>query len=169
MKKLHLSVISLSLCLILGFGSLAAQKGKKKEPKTTFNVFVIAGTATPGVTWLLASGDCKGEAEGSNLGAQFPLNCNPVVANLILKQISLNRKSTGLHIFFRDASSGEHYQTDDISLPPEAVVDLESYTDFDVRVNQVVPIRAEHKGKPGTGMVIAEIGVGTVQYRAQTP
>jgi len=178
MKKLHLSVISLCLCLILGVGSLAAQKGKKKEPKTTFNVSVIAGTITlsPGVPWLLASGDCKGEAEGSNLEARFPLldKCAPVVVvgNLRLKllqiSLSITRKSTRLNIFFRD-EFGDHYQSDDISLPPEAVVDLASYTDFDVQVNQEVSIRAEHKGKPGTGTEAAVIGVGTVEYRAQTP
>jgi len=169
MKKLHLSIISLGLCLFLGFGSLAAQKGKKKEPKTTFDVSVVMGEGDPSpAEWLVTAVGCEGEAEGSNLGAQFPLNCLPVVANLRLKQISLNRKSTGLHIFFRD-DLGEHYQTDDISLPPGAVVDdPNSYTDFDVVVNaKNVPIRAEHKGKPGTGMEIAMIGVGTVQYRAQ--
>ena len=168
MKKLYLFVISLSLCLILGFGSLAAQKGKKKEPQTTFDVSVVDGD-DPKVTWWAP--DCVGEAEGSHLDAHFPLlSCAPVGANFRLLQISLNitRKSVGLHIFFRDPS-GNHLQSDDISLPPEAVKNV-SYTAFDVVVNaEGVPIREEHQGKPGSGPVKAEINVGEVRYVAQTP
>ncbi len=169
MRKLYLSVISLGLCLILGFGSLAAQKGKKKEPKTTFVVSVVAGDGDPSpAEWLVTAVGCEGSAEGSNLGAHFPLKCDPVVANLRLKQISLNRKSTGLHIFFRDASSGEHYQAP--TLTAVRVDDHQnSYTNFDIVLNATnVPITLEHKGNRA-GSPVTTINVGKVQYIAQTP
>jgi len=187
MRKLHLSIISLGLCLILGFGNLAAQKGKKEEPQTTFAVSVVAGDGDPSSgEWLLTQDGCEGEAEGSHLDANFPLlDCDPVVADseLKLQQISLSitRKSVRLHIFFRNPS-GDHLQTDDIVLLPGAVEnvsytafgvvvnskDVPIRTAFDVVVNTIdVPIRQEGQGKPGSGPEIAKINVGIVRYIGQ--
>ena len=106
MKKLHLSVISLGLCLILGSGDLAAQgKGKgKNNNKTTFEVFlhsvctadvmgqgfcnvldarfgsglVVLGGA-PGVF----SQDCPGLSDGSTITAQFRnLDCMKITGQI---------------------------------------------------------------------------------------
>ncbi len=187
MRKLYLSVISLGLCLILGFGSLAAQKGKKKEPQTTFAVTVVAGTIglpSGGVWWLP---DCVGLAEGSNLEASSFENCDPIGLTsgeeVFLSQISTSQtgKKVRLHIFFRDKLRVV-YQTDDISLPPGAVENV-SYTAFDVMANSKdvpirtafdvvvnaidVPIRQEGQGKPGTGPIVAMINVGRVSYIEQ--
>ena len=79
MKKLYLSVISLGLCLILGFGSLAAQgkgQGKKENPKTMFEVSLLADEDSenqPGapVVWLFTPGGCEGFSEEPNLSVTF--------------------------------------------------------------------------------------------------
>ena len=174
MSKLHLSIISLGLCLILGFGSLAAQKGKKKEPKTTFDVTVVAGTDGPptGESWWITAptASCVGFAEGSNLGAYlFGDSCELIeVSGLMLHPLQISakitRKATRVQIFWRD-QFGVHYHTDELTAE-EVVNHPASYTDFDIVLNATnVPITEVHGSNP----VITTINVGKVQYIAQTP
>ena len=168
MSKLHLSIISLGLCLILGVGSLAAQgrgRGGNKKPQTTF---LVALDDQDGVGAVETG--CTGEAPGSNLEARFVLadECLVVQGNNLTLSLSLisskfTKKALSLNMFFRLLGGDERYQGDNI---PAFLVpgggDPFSGESFRIRVNETVTLRKS--GQPDKGSIAFDIMVGHVVY-----
>ena len=164
MRKLHLSIISLGLCLILGVGSLAAQgrgRGGNNKSQSTFLVDLVAGAAGMGVVTT-----CFGEAPGSNLEARFDSVCLVVQGNNLTLSLSLisskfTKKALSLNMFFRLVGGDARYQGDNI---PAFIVSGDPFDgdSFRLGVNQIVTLRKS--GQPDKGSVAFDIAVGHVVY-----